>query len=60
MDLKANKLIFHDKKATEKVNRGWWQMEDVNKYLRKKGERIGQKVGVGGKKQTTRGEGLKT
>ena len=35
-------------------------MEDVNKYLRKKGERIGQKVGVEGKKQTTRGDGLKT
>ena len=59
MDLEANKLIFHPKKSPEKVDSRWWQMEDVNKYLRKKGERIGQKVGEG-KKETTRGEGLKT
>ena len=47
MDLEANKLIFHPKKSPEKVDSRWWQMEDVNKYLRKKGERIGQKVGGG-------------
>ena len=51
MDLEANKLIFHPKKSPEKVDSRWWQMEDVNKYLRKKGERIGQKVGGGVKRR---------
>ena len=55
MDLEANKLIFHQKKGAEKVDRRWWQMEDVNKYLRKKDERRGQKVRVVCKKETTPG-----
>ena len=61
MDPEANKLIFHGKKAEEKVDGRWWQMEDVNKYLRKKGERIGQKVVKGGQKGDDTGvDGLKT
>ena len=44
MDLEANKLIFPEKKSPEKVDSRWWQMEDVNKYLRKNGRKVGQKV----------------
>ena len=44
MDLEANKLIFPEKKSPEKVDSRWWQMEDVNKYLRKTGRKVGQKV----------------
>ena len=53
MDLEGNKLIFLLKKAAEKVDSRWWQMEDVNKYLRKKGERLGQKVGLAQKGDDT-------
>ena len=61
MDLEVNKLIFHQKKATEKVDRRWWQMEDVNKYLRKKRQKEGDKKwGVCVKRRRHRVDGLKT
>ena len=51
MDLEANKLIFPEKKSPEKVDSRWWQMEDVNKYLRKKGQKV--RVGLAQKGDDT-------